>query len=377
MTVTMAHPGYLLLETGEVFVGQSFGANKPHHTALGELVFNTGMTGYQEILTDPSYAGQVVVLTYPLIGNYGISPTAVESKRVQAAGLIVKEASLSPSHWQNELTLDQYLRDNQILGISGLDTRQLTLAIRKQGVLRCLMSTEPITDAHRQQLAQWRFPTDVVANVSCTESYQLDDYASHRLGRKIGVLDFGVKTDILKCLNRMGADVTVYPWNTPPEVLLEAGQDAILLSNGPGDPKDVTVGIDTARALLGQIPIFGICLGVQILALAMGADTYKLKFGHRGSNHPVQDVQSGQVFLTAQNHGYAIAQNSLPKTAQVTHINLNDNTIAGFRIPELRVSAVQFHPEAGPGPRDAHVIFEQWMASLKPNSGTPREMAHA
>lgn len=349
--------GTLVLQDGTRWVGEAFGAPG---TVMGELVFNTGMTGYQEILTDPSYAGQVVVLTYPLIGNYGINPDHIESSRIQVRGLIVKELAPVESHWKSMETLSQYLGRHGVFGLAGVDTRMITRRIRTEGAPHCLLTTDPVTETKMQALCSFQFPKDVVSSVSCKKPFSLPAE-----GPTIGVIDLGAKQGILRNLQALGANLKVYPWDTPAKTLLSENLDAVLFSNGPGDPKDVTLAIQTAKDLVGQIPVFGICLGHQILALALGGDTYKLKFGHRGSNHPVQDLRTGKVMITAQNHGYAVREATLPDTVEVTHVHVNDGTNAGFAAPTLRLAAVQFHPEAGPGPRDANAIFKEWLESLK------------
>lgn len=347
----------LLLEDGTLLQGTAFGSETP---AMGELVFNTGMTGYQEILTDPSYAGQVVVMTYPLMGNYGINLEDNQSKRIQARGLIIKELANAPSHWKMQHELSAFLKHHGIFGLAGVDTRMLVKKIRNQGAMNCRLTPGLITPADQAALAAFEFPKDVVAQVSTPQPYIIAGS-----GPKIGLVDLGVKTGILTQLKALDCEIHMFPWDTPAQTLLATPLDAILLSNGPGDPKAATVTIETTQQLLGTIPLFGICLGFQILALALGADTYKLKFGHRGSNHPVQDVQTQRVTITSQNHGYAVYPESLPPDVTITHLNLNDKTLAGFASPKLNVQAVQFHPEAGPGPTDTRYLFQHWIDSLK------------
>ncbi|EKE02226.1 MAG: hypothetical protein ACD_20C00410G0012 [uncultured bacterium] len=346
----------ILLEDGTILEGESFGADK---TEFGEIVFNTGMTGYQEILTDPSYAGQIVVMTYPLIGSYGINEEDIESCRVQVNGFVVKEFVETESNWKSTKKLSDYLIEHNIIGISGIDTRMLTKIIRTQGTMNCVMTTGEITDELRTQLRNYKFPQDVVSQVSRKDFSILSGN-----NRKIGLVDFGVKHGIVNYLTELGCEIHLLPWDVPADTLLNGDLDAILLSNGPGDPKDVTKAVKTVKELIGKIPLFGICLGHQILALALGGDTYKLKFGHRGSNHPVQDLRTNKVIITAQNHGYAVHADSLPENCQVTHININDRTVEGFSCPALKINTVQFHPEAGPGPRDANYIFGDWVELL-------------
>lgn len=350
---------YLLLEDGTKLEGISFGAER---TIMGEIVFNTGMTGYQEILTDPSYAGQVVVMTYPLIGNYGINEEDFESKKVQVSGFIVKEYAEIPSHWQSQKSISEYLKENGIIGISNLDTRMITKKIRSKGTMNCLITTEEVTESLWNQLKGYRFPRDIVQQVSIEKKYKLIGE-----GKKIGVMDLGVKQGIIHQLQQLGCDVTVYPWNASSDEILQEGIDALLFSNGPGDPKDAEKVIQTAKNLKGKLPLFGICLGHQILALAMGADTYKLKFGHRGSNHPVQHLLTNKVFISSQNHGYAVKEESIPgdMEMEVTFQNINDHTIEGFACEKYGIQTVQFHPEEGPGPEDTHVIIRDWIDSIK------------
>lgn len=361
----------LLLQDGTQLTGQAFGSEG---TALGELVFNTGMTGYQEILTDPSYAGQAVVLTYPLIGSYGVHKLDVQSKKIQAAGLIVSEAISTPSHWEMISSLSAYLQSQNIFGLAGVDTRMLTRKIRNGGVMPCVMTTEPISGKHHQLLKDYKFPTDVIHQAS-TEKIEVLPAVGETLHR-IGLMDLGVKTGILRNLAKRGFEVTVFPSTATADQILSANLEAILLSNGPGDPADVPDVAATVKQLFGKLPIFGICMGLQVLALALGGTTYKLSFGHRGSNHPVLDTRNRRVLITAQNHGFAVKAESLPDTIQVTHINLNDNTVAGFYCPELNIRAVQFHPEAGPGPQEGADLFDEWLRILK-SSSSERKQAYA
>jgi carbamoyl-phosphate synthase small subunit len=359
--------GYLLLENGLRFEGQSIGASG---TTCGELVFNTGMTGYQDILSDPSYAGQIVTLTYPLIGNYGTHNGNRQSSRVQAAGLIVSEAT-NPSHWQNEQSISSYLIQENIVALSDIDTRQLTRLIRSQGSLACLMTTDPINESNlatfQAQLDAFRQTashTSQWVREASTPSLQILQPDGPVQGR-ISILDLGIKQNILTHLLTRGIEVHLFPANTSADDLLAVKPDAVLLSNGPGDPKMLPEQVSIIQSLLGRVPIYGICLGMQLLSIALGGTTHKLKFGHRGSNHPVMDLRTNKVLITSQNHGYTVQEDSLPPGVTITHRHLLDGTVAGIQEAALSVQAVQFHPEAGPGPEDAATIFDEWLMLLK------------
>ncbi|MEK3855187.1 carbamoyl phosphate synthase small subunit [Cytobacillus sp. FSL H8-0458] len=349
----------LILEDGTIFIGKGFGSDT---NSIGEVVFNTGMTGYQEILSDPSYCGQIVTLTYPLIGNYGINRDDFESISPAISGFIVKEACEFPSNWRNEQSIDEYFKMKNIPGISGIDTRKLTRIIRQHGTLKgaiCSMSESP--ELIVEKLRATKLRNDQVKQVSTKRPYP-----SPGRGRRVVLVDFGMKHGILRELNKRDCDVIVVPYNTAAEEILSMSPDGVMLSNGPGDPKDVPEAITMIKGLLGKVPIFGICLGHQLFALACGANTEKLKFGHRGSNHPVKDLQTGKVALTSQNHGYSVEENSITGTPlEVTHIALNDGTIEGLKHKEVPAFTVQYHPEASPGPEDANGLFEQFLQLIE------------
>jgi carbamoyl-phosphate synthase small subunit len=385
-------PAKLALQDGTVFTGWSFGADAETE---GEVCFNTGMTGYQEILTDPSYRGQIVTMTYPLIGNYGVNAEDVESRRPFVAGFVVKEPSRMHSNFRAGLSLDEYLRRNGIPGLAGIDTRALTRKLRTQGALNGVLSTRDLDDESliaKARKAPGLDGRDLVAEVlpECPAAWSggydtpfspKDTAVAGKLlasaprrpdGRpwKVAALDFGAKHNILRSLTEGGCEVTVLPGNTPAEAILERKPDGLFLSNGPGDPAAVQYGIKTIRALTGKLPIFGICLGHQLLGLSLGAGTYKLKFGHRGANQPVLNLDNGRTEITSQNHGYAVDPEQLKKVGgEPTHINLNDGTLEGFRHKELPLFCVQYHPEASPGPHDATYLFAEFakmMATGKP-----------
>lgn len=349
----------LILEDGTVFVGTGFGSMKEIE---GEVVFNTGMTGYQEILTDPSYCGQIVTLTYPLVGNYGINRDDFETIRPSVHALIVKEAAEYPSNWRSEETLDHFLQFHQIPGLADVDTRKLTRLIRKYGTLKGKICDMEVNVAEVvASLKKTTFATDQVKRVSTSTPY-----ASPGRGYRVVLVDFGMKHGILRELNHRDCDVIVVPYNTTAEEILRLNPDGIMLSNGPGDPKDVPEAVDMITGLLGKVPTFGICLGHQLFALACGGNTEKLKFGHRGSNHPVKELSTGKVAITSQNHGYTVEENSLNgKPVEVTHVALNDGTIEGLKHKEYPAFTVQYHPEASPGPEDANHLFDQFLAMIK------------
>jgi carbamoyl-phosphate synthase small subunit len=355
--ITRAH---IVLEDGSVFAGRAFGAAADAH---GEVVFSTAMTGYQEALTDPSFAGQILVMTYPLQGNYGVNDFDVESRRVQVRGFIVREACALPSHWRSRGTLHDYLASNGIPGIEGVDTRALTRRLRSAGVMMGTITVE----APERALARLRdLPrydgTDYVQEVSAPAAFdwQAPESASGER-HHIVVLDLGVKHNIMRIVSGLGCRVTAVPCKTPAEEILSLKPDGIVLSPGPGDPALLDYAVGTANGLLGRAPIFGICLGHQVLARAWGARTFKLKFGHRGANHPVRESATGHISITAQNHGYAVDPDGLPSNVEVSHLHLNDGTCEGLRHRELPIFTIQYHSEASPGPHDNRYLFERFL----------------
>jgi len=351
----------LVLEDGKFFEGRAFGAPGE---ATGEVVFNTSMTGYQEILTDPSYKGQMVTMTYPLIGNYGVNPEDFESSRPWVEGFIVKERSKIYSSWRARTALEEFLKEYGIVGIEGVDTRALTRHIRLKGAMKGVISTldENLdTLVGKARACPGVVGRDLVKEVTCREGYWWKEEGSY----KVVVVDCGVKYNILRQLTSLNCQVQVVPANTSAQEILKLNPAGVLFSNGPGDPSAVPYVVATARELIGKLPIFGICLGHQILGQALGGKTYKLKFGHHGGNHPVKDLQSGKIAITVQNHGFCVDIDSLPPEVEPTHINLYDNTLEGIRHRELPLFSVQFHPEASPGPHDAAYLFEEFIHLLR------------
>ncbi len=364
----------LALEDGLVLKGRSFTGEGE---AAGEVVFNTAMTGYQEILTDPSYKGQIVTMTYPLIGNYGINPEDIESRGVQVEGFIVKEYHPYPSNWRAQGRLADYLKAAGKLGVEGIDTRAVTKRLREVGAMRGLISTVDLAPESLVRRAR-ELPSmegqDLVPAVTCkrpywwpqfqaeTDATDLETLWAQRSGKKVVLYDYGVKFNIIRSLIERGLQVLVVPATLSAEAILRLKPDGIILSNGPGDPAAVTYAVDNVRQCLGAAPVFGICLGHQLLGLALGGRTFKLKFGHRGANQPVKSRLSGRVEITSQNHGFAVDLESIPDPkVELTHINLNDNTLEGLRHPGLKAFSVQYHPEACPGPHDADYLFEEFL----------------
>ncbi len=359
----------VILEDGTIFRGESFGyegeTSSEAYFNTGEIVFNTSMSGYQEVLTDPSYCRQIVTMTYPLIGNYGVNEDDIESDRVQVAGFIVREYQPNYSNFRTTKSLAQYLQENKIPAVQEIDTRRLTRHIREQGALRGMIV---IGEADEKQLLQKVLESPKMTGqnlakvVTTKKSYNFTaDSSSH----KIVAFDLGIKTNILRMLAERDCSITVVPTGTTEKEVLDLNPDGIFLSNGPGDPAAVKDVIAVVKSLLGKKPIFGICLGHQVLALALGASTYKLKFGHRGGNHPVKNLSTQAIEITSQNHGFAVDDSSIPDDVEITHINLNDYTVEGLRHKSLPVFSVQYHPESSPGPHDSAYLFDQFIRELE------------
>jgi carbamoyl-phosphate synthase small subunit len=370
---SMARKAILVLEDGSVYEGRSFGAET---TAYGEVVFDTSMTGYQEMLTDPSFAGQILVPTYPLIGNYGINESDFESKQIQVRGLAVREYCSQPSHWQSTRTLHEFLLAYGIPGICGIDTRALTRHLRLEGAMMGMVTLEMTAAEALEELKT--LPkydvTDFVRQVSTEKSYEWlssknDDQPlslrAQRSNLNIVVIDLGLKYNILRLLSQLGCQATAIPCTAPAEDILALNPDGIVLSPGPSNPALLENITDTVRELIGRKPIMGICLGHQLIGKALGAKTFKLKFGHRGGNHPVRDLATGRVYITAQNHGYALDADTLKKGLEVSHINLNDGTVEGLRHRDLPILSIQYHSEASPGPLDNMYLFERFLEMVK------------
>jgi carbamoyl-phosphate synthase small subunit len=365
----MTHVAKLALEDGTVYTGRAFGAPGE---SVGEVVFNTSMTGYQEVLTDPSYKGQIVTMTYPLIGNYGTTAEDAESLGVQVSGFVVRELTRIPSNFRSHRDLDTYLRASGVPGLEGIDTRALVRRIRVRGAMMGVLSTRDLDDASlvaKAQSAPKMLGRDLVREVVPEKPFNWNQgfgkFAEHvlpkrPLQKRVVAIDYGMKWNILRCLTQVGCDVTVLPGTATAAEVLALNPDGVFLSNGPGDPAALGYAVETVKGLIGKKPIFGICLGNQILGQAFGAKTFKLKFGHRGANQPVRNERTGTVEITTQNHGFAVDPSTLPPEVMATHINLNDGTLEGLRHKELPVFSVQYHPEAAAGPHDSSYLFEDF-----------------
>ncbi|AOM83254.1 glutamine-hydrolyzing carbamoyl-phosphate synthase small subunit [Salisediminibacterium beveridgei] len=353
----------LILENGAVFMGTALGAKED---SFGEVVFQTGMTGYQEIMSDPSYAGQIITMTYPLIGNYGINRDDFESMKPALRGVVVKNAAKDPSHHLMRQSLDEWLRAIDVPGITGVDTRMLTRMIREQGAMRgAIVPFEENTTKVLEILKSTKPLAGQVREVSTKTTYANPGY-----GKRVVLIDYGMKKGILRDLLEQGYDVIVVPYNTTSKEILSYAPDGLVLSNGPGDPADIPEAIEALQDLIGMVPLFGICLGHQLLARACGAGTFKMKFGHRGSNHPVRDLSSGRIAITSQNHGYAIDAASLEQTPfEITHRNVNDDSVEGIRHRHAPAFSVQYHPEASAGPEDAKELFIQFDELMNQHAG--------
>lgn len=361
----------IILEDESWYCGYGFG---DMHDKILEIVFNTSMVGYQEILSDPSYTDQAVVMTYPLIGNYGMADEDYETGRPTIGALIVHEYNNEPSNFRSTASLGDVMKKYGIAGISGVDTRKLNRSIRDFGTRKCLITdiSTPLEEGLRK-LRSYKMPANAVSRVSTKEI--LRSYTSSPDPFRVVLIDCGMKKNILRSLNRRGCNVTVVPWNTTSEVICTLKPNGVLISNGPGDPTDVPETIETVKALRGRFPIFGICLGHQILSLAYGARTYKLKFGHRGGNHPVRDLATGRIEITSQNHSYAVDADSIAQTGlTVTHVNILDNTIEGVKCEKDRAFSVQYHPESAPGPQDSAYLFDRFIGLMK---SCKKEAPHA
>jgi carbamoyl-phosphate synthase small subunit len=374
-------PALLVLEDGETFHGEALGSEE---SAFGEVVFNTGMTGYQEVLTDPSYEGQIVVMTYPHIGNYGVNEQDSESAAPRVNGFVIRNLPAIWSSWRSAGGLQEYLSDNGIAGITEVDTRRLTRHLREKGAMRGVISTknlEPDDLAARARSAPSISDGDLVGAVTCSEPYEWG--AEGPTLYRVAAYDFGIKHNILRQLAGSGCEVTVFPARTPASELIASGPDGVFVSNGPGDPEAVEYGIAAMQQLLGRVPVFGICLGHQLLALSVGLGTYKLRFGHHGVNHPVARLSGGLIEITTQNHNFAVSESvfgydpsqgrpsrgltaeTTHGRAELTHVNLNDHTVEGFRLLDEPAFSVQYHPEAGPGPHDSRYLFDWFLEMMK------------
>jgi carbamoyl-phosphate synthase small subunit len=348
----------LVLGDGTTFEGEAIGAEPPGAIATGEVVFNTALSGYQEVLTDPSYAGQIITFTYPHIGNYGVNGDDDESRRPQCAGVVVRDLARRSSNWRATRDLESWMADHQLAGITGVDTRRLTRHLRDAGALPAAFGTAPESEIREAALrARPTDGVDLVATVTTPAAYAVGDADAPF---HVVAYDFGIKTTILRRLAGAGCRVDVVPASTPAADVLARQPDGVFLSNGPGDPAAVAHAQDNVRGLIGEVPVFGICLGHQILGLALGGTTRKLPFGHHGANHPVRNVANGRVEITSQNHNYAVEPDSIPGGVDITHVNLNDGVVEGLRVRDVPAFSVQHHPEAGPGPHDAAYLFTEF-----------------
>ena len=354
----------IVLENGTEFYGYGFGSNKE---SINEIVFNTSMVGYQELISDSSYAGQMVVMTYPLIGNYGITDEDYETKFPTIGGLIVKDYNDVPSNFRYTKTLSEVLEEHDIPSIYGVDTRYLTRMVRSEGSQKVLITSADTPKSEAMaKIEQYRYPTDMVQRVSCKKRW-FARTPNHKYD--IVAIDCGIKYNIIRIMNRKGCNVTIVPYNTSIEEILAFNPQGIFLSNGPGDPQDVTSVIEFIKQLRGKVPIFGICLGMQMISLAYGAESYKMRFGHRGGNHPVKDLKTGKIHITSQNHSYAIDAESLKNTGlEITHVNLLDNTTEGIESKADKIFAVQYHPESAPGPQDSVYLFDRFIEMINNNT---------
>ena len=341
----------LILENGMVFEGKAFGHLKD---SVGEVVFTTGMTGYQEVLTDPSYYGQIVTMTYPLIGNYGINLEDMESDSPKVRGFIVREKCNLPNNFRCELELEDFLKQNKIVGLEGIDTRALTKVLRNNGTMRGIIAIDELDKSDIDEKIKSFSNKEAVKTVTTKKPYTVEGKGKH-----VAVIDFGIKQNILRCFKKRGCKLTVFPADTKAEDVLAMNPDLVFLSNGPGDPEDLPEVIENIKKIVGKKPIVGICLGHQLLGLTLGGQTAKLKFGHRGCNHPVKDLETNKVTITSQNQGYVVK--TLPEDVEATHININDGTIEGMKHKKLPIFSVQFHPEASAGPQDSEYIFDKFM----------------